>query len=82
MSYPIVNDVNAKQTELPELIQMLIRCRAERDLTMAQVAKSLKMSQGAISNLETGKAKLRRTTAIRIETFLRKQGYFAKSEAA
>jgi transcriptional regulator with XRE-family HTH domain len=68
-------------TETQELIQLLVQCRTERNLTIPVVAKALKMSTGAISNIERGIGKPRRTTLAKLAEFLRKHGYFPKRAA-
>jgi transcriptional regulator with XRE-family HTH domain len=68
-------------TETAELIQLLVQCRTERNLTIPDVAKALNMSTGSISNIERGVGKPRRTTIAKLEQFLRKHGYFPKRAA-
>jgi transcriptional regulator with XRE-family HTH domain len=65
--------------ELPEL---LILCRSERNMSLADVAKAVRLSVPAIADIERGVSKPRRTTRLRIVNFLRKHGYFPKAEAA
>jgi transcriptional regulator with XRE-family HTH domain len=72
---------NTETIDTTELINLLIQCRAERSLTIPDVAKALKMSTGSISNIERGVGKPRRTTIAKLEQFLRKHGYFPKKAA-
>lgn len=65
-----------------ELIQLLVQCRTERGLTLPDIAKTLRLSVGTLSNIERGVANPRRTTRLKLEQFLRKHGYFLKQEAA
>lgn len=64
-----------------DLIKLLVECRTERGLSLAQVAKAIKISTVALSNIERGLSKPRRTTRLRLEQFLRKHGYFPKVAA-
>lgn len=63
-----------------DLIKMLIQCRADREITLENVAKAVGVTTKAISNIERGMAKPRRTTRLRLEQFLARHGYFLKKE--
>lgn len=66
-----------------ELIDLLVRCRAERCLSLAKVARAVKLSPRAISKIERGETVVpRRTTRLRIVQFLNKHGYFPRDAAA
>jgi transcriptional regulator with XRE-family HTH domain len=65
-----------------DLTKLLVECRTERSLTLAQVAKAVKISTVALANIERGLSKPRRTTRLRLVQFLQKHGYFPKLEAA
>lgn len=82
MSFDSIQDMRTEMAEIQDLIRLLVQCRTERRLTLIDVAKALKMSVGAISNLERGMAKPRRTTRLKLENFLRKHGYFPKMQEA
>lgn len=64
-----------------DLVTLLIQCRSERDLSLEDVAKVIRISIKGLSNIERKLSKPRRTTRLRIETFLRKHGYFPKVAA-
>jgi transcriptional regulator with XRE-family HTH domain len=73
------------QTRKPsakDLADLLIRCRTERSLTLEEVAASTQLTAMTLSMIERRKGHPRRTTMLKLEEFLRKHGYFAKSEAA
>jgi len=63
-----------------DLAELLVRCRAEKGLTIGDVAKSVRISPMTISNIESGKKHMRRTTRVLLEDFLRKHGYLPKRE--
>lgn len=65
-----------------ELGALLLLCRAERDLTLADVAPLLKMTLGNVAKIERGERGLSRRSRLRLSEFLRKHGYFPKSEVA
>lgn len=65
--------------ELPEL---LLQCRTERNLTLEDVGSSIGVSKQTVSSFETRRTQLRRTNRMRLVHFLRKHGYFPKTEAA
>lgn len=73
---------NENSTEQDDLIALLVQCRTERQLSLAQVAKAVKISTVALSNIERGKAKPRRTTRLRLVNFLQRHNYFPKQAAA
>jgi transcriptional regulator with XRE-family HTH domain len=73
---------DTNNTAEDDLTKLLVQCRTERNLTLAQVAKIAKISTVALSNIERGIAKPRRTTRLRLVTFLQRHGYFAKEVAA
>lgn len=65
-----------------ELSELILKCRIERGLTLLQFAKAVKMSGAGISKIERGLSKPNRTTEARLVAFLRKYGYFPKTEVA
>lgn len=65
-----------------ELATLLLRCRTERKMTLEQVAKAVGITKKTVSNIERRLFSPRRTTRLRLVEFLRKHGYFPKSEAA
>lgn len=72
----------SKITADTELAEMLVRCRSERSLSLAQVARAVKLSPRAVSMIERGEHVPRRTTRLKVVAFLEKHGYFPKSEVA
>jgi transcriptional regulator with XRE-family HTH domain len=72
--------MKTEQTE--SLGNLLLKCRTARDLSLEDVARALKLSLGAISMIERGKSKPRRTTRAKLEAFLAKYGYLPKGKAA
>jgi transcriptional regulator with XRE-family HTH domain len=64
-----------------ELGELLVRCRAERHLSLEDVADAVGLSVMTLSNVETGAKSPRRTTRAKLDDFLRKHGYFAKKVA-
>ena len=73
---------NNSAVQKDDLIKLLIQCRTERNLSLAKVAKAVKISIVAVSNIERGIAKPRRTTRLRIVMFLQRHGYFPKEQEA
>jgi transcriptional regulator with XRE-family HTH domain len=65
----------------PDLASLLVQCRADRNLTIDDLAKELQLSAGAVSNIERGIAIPRRMTRVKIETYLRNQGYLKEQVA-
>ncbi|MCI0352844.1 MAG: helix-turn-helix transcriptional regulator [Acidobacteriales bacterium] len=65
-----------------DLIRLLIQCRSERDISLTEVARAIRVTPAAVSNIESGKSKPRRTTRLKLEEFLRRHGYFPKVEEA
>lgn len=71
------------EVDKEHLGSLLLRCRAERKLSLEQVAKALRLSQTAVSQIERGVTKNpNRSSRLRIVQFLNKHGYFPKTEAA
>jgi transcriptional regulator with XRE-family HTH domain len=56
----------------------LARCRAEKKLRLADVAKELDLGVATLSRIERGDGNLHRTTQLVLEDFLRKCGYLPK----
>jgi transcriptional regulator with XRE-family HTH domain len=77
-----VNDTNKQTAEAEDLINLLVQCRTDRKLSLAQVAKAVRISTVGLSNIERGVSKPRRTTRLRIVNFLQKHGYYVKQAAA
>ncbi len=73
---------NTKTRSNEVLSQLLVRCRAERRLSLEDVAAELKVSHATIANIESGLKSPRRTTRLLLEDFLRKYGYLPKLKAA
>ena len=61
---------------------LLLRCRGERSLSLQAVGDAIGLSKKGVADIELGLSRPRRATRVRIEAFLRKHGYFPKSEAA
>lgn len=70
--------LQARDAELGEL---LVQCRAERNLSLEDVATAVGLSVMTLSNVEAGRKSPRRTTRAKLEAFLRKHGYFTKKVA-
>lgn len=64
-----------------EFASLVVKCRTERGLSLAQMAKALRMSAAGLSKIERGKVKPNRTTEARITAFLNRHGYFPKVAA-
>jgi transcriptional regulator with XRE-family HTH domain len=62
-----------------DLPQLLLQCRADRNLTLEDVAKALGMSKKSLSDIELGRQKPSRKNRLKLEQFLRKHGYFSKA---
>jgi transcriptional regulator with XRE-family HTH domain len=71
-----------KKPSAKDLADLLVRFRTERNLTLQDVAASTQLTAMTLSMLERRKGHPRRTTLLKLEEFLRKHGYFAKSEVA
>lgn len=69
------------QTKDEELGELLVRCRAERNLSLEDIAKAVGLSVMTLSNVEAGRKMPRRTTRAKLEAFLHKHGYFVKKVA-
>jgi transcriptional regulator with XRE-family HTH domain len=63
-------------TPQEELAKMILRCRAERKLSLTQMAKALKMSPSGLWKIEQEKVKPNPTTEARIVAFLNRHGYY------
>jgi hypothetical protein len=70
-----------KRSRPDNLADLLIRCRTEKNLTLENVAASTKLSAMTLSLLERQKGQTRRTTVLKVEEFLRKQGYLDRRAA-
>ena len=64
-----------KSKAAPDLVEMLIRCRAERKLTLEDVSRAMGVSPMTISHIERRLKSPRRTTQMLLEKFLREMGY-------
>jgi transcriptional regulator with XRE-family HTH domain len=69
-----------KQPQENDLSKLLERCRAERRLSLDEIAKAVGTSRQALSNIERGLSRPRRPLRYRLVEFLRKHGYFPKPE--
>jgi len=66
-------------TQLSELSTLLVRCRADRRLTLEDVRAETGLSVSWLSELETGKKKIaNRIHVLRLEKFLVERGYPTK----
>lgn len=63
-----------------DLVRLLVRCRVDRKMTLTHVARAIGMSVGAISQIERSRTKPNRTTRLKLEDFLRRHGYFPKTD--
>jgi len=70
------------KTQPADLAELLVRCRADKNLTLEHVAKATRLSTMTISYIEARTKAPRRTTRFRIEEFLRKHGYLPKEGKA
>lgn len=68
---------NGKSSALPDA---LVRCRTNQDLSLHEVGRAVGLSVAALSNIERGLARPRRTTRLRLVAFLEKHGYEVAEE--
>jgi transcriptional regulator with XRE-family HTH domain len=64
-----------------DLAELLVRCRAERGMSLEAVAQAVGLTARGISKIERGEVAPRRTTRNRLEEFLRKHNYYPKAAA-
>jgi DNA-binding XRE family transcriptional regulator len=75
--------VNDPSTSPDQIRRLLVIYRADKNLTLRQLAKKIGGMTGAtIGNIERGAVMPTRKTWLRIERFLSREGFIKKSEAA
>ena len=70
-----------KKVQTPETADvpaLLARCRVDKKLRIQDVAKKLGLGTATLSRFERGEGGAARTTQLRVEDFLREQGYLRK----
>jgi transcriptional regulator with XRE-family HTH domain len=71
--------MNSNKHKQDDLAALLLRCRADRKLSLDDVAKAVGLTKKALGSIEQGQSRPRRVNRLRIEEFLRKHGYFPKA---
>ncbi len=71
----LVNTQPQPGTVEQSLAELLVRCRAEKGLSLEDVGEAIGVSAKSVSNIERAIHALRRTTRLRLEEFLRQRGY-------
>jgi DNA-binding XRE family transcriptional regulator len=74
--------MSSHRQEKDDLPALLLQCRADRNLTLDEVAKAVGLTKKCLSDIERGISKPRRANRLRLEDFLRKHNYFPKGAAA
>lgn len=64
------------------LVNVLIACRAEKRLSLEDVAKQIGITRASLCNIERGLSRPRRTTRYLLAIVLRKYGYVVPEEEA
>ena len=70
-----------RHTMYADVAEALLACRSTHELTLRDVAEQVGLSVTAVSNIERGVAKPRRSTRARLLEFLRERGYRVQEAA-
>ena len=78
----IFNMLSMQEKKALDLARLILKCRAERGLSLVAFGKAAGLSAAGLSKIERGLVKPNRATELRLIALLTGFGYWPRKEAA